>query len=478
MAIVEATHLRFAWFEYEDWDDAVAFTTAFSQMGWRNVLGDLGQIGPGPPQAFDQGHLDLFIKWVPNSTSTQRGLIAFPADQHASFLARWLFCPAVNSDTSKLTLDPKDDIDSDDLGTRHAELVSISGHHSGGRVSGQALKNLGKGVPSGINLGQELRTMTSPIVVSGHLKYLLIPACYACNLDQADEWLPFFQQNPSVHGILGYSNTYIGDKTGAILMRDFALEVKRNPSGTILDAWRRANASAAWGAVMHNGALTDTPAQWATDDGLPRLGPVGSGGSARVLQFDPANFASGGQVVQVGTPDFQARFHRGSDGKEIKSGNNDVTGIGLNPGTTGFILIKANNGKTFSQGDKITLVFFYYRPLKHDMNLDTLLTFSSSLLQTDPTLGVPKLRVIPDANVQKEGWPNKRNDGVEYTFGSEQEGRIDYTVNQNAASSYPAGPEGPNTHGRFMLYVFPPGASTSNPQAGFSMYHDGVWLFQ
>jgi hypothetical protein len=461
VANVVARHLRFAWFEYEDADDAVWFDQTFnsSVMGWTNVLEELGGVGA---RRFDLAHRDLDIVFVRSTDGKATGTIAFPLDSHAEFITQWLFNPGVNENQSTLTTGAD--------ATGHAELVSLSGHHAAGDVWGIS-KAIGRKITSTLDLGDQIRKLKSP-TSSGHLKYLLMPACYTCSLDVADMWLPFFRTGIPLHGVLGYSKTYKGDRTGAQIMRSFGKELQSDPKTTILHAWAAANRGQPWGAVLHEDAVSDTIEAWTSDAGLGKLTTT-----ANILQFDASNLASGGDRIELGTPKYQARF-RLADGTTITSANNNPRRKnGLRGGDSGSIVLTANDGEKFAANTTITIVFYYYRPQKRDMNLDTLLTFSSSLLQTDASLGGPRITLLKDANVQKEGGPTGFNDGIQVRADAKDtQITLDYTVNSNAASSYPSdGTQ--NTHGRFMLYVFPPGTVTTNPRAAISMYADGIWLF-
>jgi hypothetical protein len=431
-----------------------------------NVFEELGGVGV---RRFDLGHPDLDIVFVKSTDGKAQGFTAFPFDRHAEFITRWLFNPGINENTSKLTTGSD--------ATGHAELVTISGHHSAGEIWGtpKAIKRPPSEKSSSMNLGVELGKIPDP-KPSGHLKYLMMPGCYTCSMDAAEYWLPLFTHGTPVHGMLGYSKTYKGDKTGAQIMQSFGKALRSNPKITILNAWAAANRGYPWGAVLHESAVTDTIEEWMSDAGLARLATS----NARILQFDATNLASGGDPIEVGVPDYQARFHQ-ADGTEM---NRDNSGwwrrppVGLSPGQAGSIVIKPNNGKTLPAGGTITIVFYYFRPQKREMNLDTLLRFSPSLLQTDSTLGGPRVTLLTDANKEKDSGDTGFHDGIEVRIGSgESQIKLDYTIQSDAPSHYPSDGRA-NTHGRFMMYVFPPGTSTSNRRSALSMYSHGVYSLQ
>jgi hypothetical protein len=472
-AYVVVRHPRFAWFEYEDSDDAAWFDRTFTSsiMGWTNLFEDLRG---GGVRRTDLGHPDLDIVFAKSTDGQAQGFVAFPFDRHGEFLVRWLFNPGVNENASKLTTGSD--------ATVYAELVSLSGHHSAGELWGTPNPNViqrpKNEKSSNLNIDYWMR-MHADLKPSGHLKYLMAPGCYTCSMDAADNWLPLLTRGNPVHGVLGYSKKYKGDKTGGVLMRNFGRMLQSNPKMTILDAWAAANRGEPWGAVLHETALTDTMEEWLSDVGLARLATS----KPRILQFDATNIATGGDPVEVGTPDYQARFHQ-ADGTEMNRENSGWwldPPVGLSPGQAGSIVIKPNNGMTLPAGSTISIIFYYYRPQLRQMNLDTLLQFSPSLLQQDASLGGPRIQLLKDRNIEKDGGNNTGfTDCIEVRIGSgESQIKLDYTVKSDAPSHYKSDRRARvQTHGRFGMYVFPPGTSTSNPRSALSMYWQGVWLLE
>src|ERR1051325_10377707 len=99
MSLVIARHLRYAWLEYEDPRDAVAFDRTFSaaSLGWVNLFLDLKDNGTGARIDVSNQTPLLDIRPVPNPDNpAETGLIARPQSAHGVFLEQWLINPGVN----------------------------------------------------------------------------------------------------------------------------------------------------------------------------------------------------------------------------------------------------------------------------------------------------------------------------------------------------------------------------------------------
>jgi hypothetical protein len=430
------------------------FSSCF--LGWRNLFLDLPKQSNGT--RLDAAHTDLVIGWRsyqldPKDAATKAtGLIALPSDpSHSTFLDKWIFNPGLlktSATSAELTFA---------MGaTKYADLVSVSGHGAAGTVWGDAT-----GGYCSIDLGSAA-VAHAGLPTNGTVKYILIPSCYNLSGFNADTWLPVHQKPQPIHGVLGYSGSYAGGRTGAKVMFEFGKLMKQNRARqlSIFEAWRQANRKHGqpWGATILEDAKGDTMQQWISAAGLSI-----PSGSAKVLHFDDSSYPAGTEVTGT-PPDFEAIFHTDA-GTPITFPNNGPTGaLGLVPGRDGHLLLRGNGSSNrFPVGGRGKLVFFYYRPNKDGMNLDKLLTFSA------PTTGGTFTR-LTDANKQ-DGTTHV--DAIEYTFAATEtsEAKIPYKVNADAAKHYKVDSAGGTTHGYFYVDFTPPGSSNL-----ISMYRHGAWL--
>ena len=442
MAKCVIRHLRFAWIEYQSSDDGVAFHHAMSSctMGWRNIMLDLPRNKKG--RRLDSAHPELKIAW--RKYGDKRGLIVLPkkSDEINEFLGRWVFSPGVKmvSDSeAKLT------IDSD--ASEMADLVAISGHGGGGIVL-----SFSRG-GGWMDLNDSLKKFGGA-THSDRLKYVLVPACANLGIVNAKVWLPAFSKTYPVRGILGYDDSYPGGKAGARIMERF---VKKMKAGlTIMEAWKEAHGKAyaeRWGVMIHPDAIGDTLEDWLAE----KLKPLKSITAVKHFRHDTCDL--GGLDISDKPPAYQALFH--IDGLEVSEENNGLgyENIGLFPGEKGHILLKANKGG-FVAGDKIRVVFYYYRPQKDGMNLEKLLKF-------DPALS-ERLKLMHLNTRDKTTF----KDGFEYSFaeGESKEARIPFTVRTDAHRQYDR-EYATDTHGRFWVSI-----DYEKHGAPIYCYTDGIWL--
>jgi len=454
-------HRRFVWIEFEDPRDGIAFnrTMSSTEVGWRNLLFDL------PPDKRGQSRIDaanptLNIGWVA-AKDFGRALIMRPKVDHSKFLGEWLLNPGVKKERgagsvgSKLTF-------ADDF-TDQADFVAVSGHGAGGMIWGKASGgDIGDGFEIANEMGKHLDKPTT-----GRIKYLLLPCCFLVSIHNAESWLPILRKNKPLHGVLGYGEKYLGDSTGAAVTRRFASLLKSNLTMPIFEAWRRANEAVhqPWGAVILNAARKDNMKQWITEEGLPDLSA-----EKEVRCFDGDSMPDGEEVT--GKPKDIEAFFVMADGSLIQSPMNRPANdlMGLFPGKSGEILLRVNKKDLSFQPDShVTILFYYFRPAKTEMDLDGLLTF-------DRVPGA-RLRFLTDANARKEKKTGK-HDAIEYTFlpGQEKEARIRFTISENAHKVYKDDENGHFTHGLFWMAVFPQGLPLSDPRKAFTMYKHGAWL--
>jgi hypothetical protein len=478
------------------------FDRVFSSLGWRNLFLDLPKLRTGTPSdgdVSDTGHLDLNIKFLKHPrNSSEQGLIMRPhTDQHHTFLSQWILNPGVKNSIGTGRFDGeltfRDDFDRriiskdghEEIVTRadfdrrtskpgeqveplQADLVVISGHGLFGQVQGRALEDelhLGTGGAT-----FKVAKLTKPIIAmptTGRVKYLILPCCYNAAIDTAPRWLPLLQKTPHpLHGILGFSDHYAGDDIGALIMAEFG-RLLRDNRRTIFEAWRRANDSLKqpWGAVIHEESkANDTLAKWITPSGLSTPSQLN-----KVRQFDPQNILRGGDKVaqETALPSFDAIFHMAS-GQPITADNNENLNIGLIPGQRGHLLLRANDpNRPFQPGQKMGVLFIYFRPTKGHMDLNKLLRFDPKL---DPVTGLNKIQLKIDANTEKKPSRTGLVDAIEYTFtaGESREARLDFQVldRKTAFEFYEEDPDGEGNHGAFWVRIFPPGVPLGS-RSGF-----------
>ena len=448
--------LRFAWLEYQDTSDGVAFHRAMTGYGWRNLFEDL-EFTPSPAGRLDRGHPDLQIHYSPGRRPDERGLLAVPGKGHDVFLEDWLLNPGVD-DQSRLTFSSTKFVD-------QADLVAVSGHGVSGTVSGDAS-------------GQTEKLFVTTLIkkrqnvdVTGRLKYLLIPACN--NLEfgtTAQLWLPAFRKAQPIHGVLGYVDKYNGGSDGELVMMRFATFLhERKPRRTILEAWKEANAGRPWGAILLASAVQDTVFKWAADGGLTTP-------SSRdlVLHFDGKHFPKGRPLSEE-SPDYEGFFvmeDGTTNGKIIHAGNHEDPAVGLFSGQRGHLLLKRNDGSTFGKGEIMTVLFAKYRLTRREMSLNALLKFDGDRFPGDPRRDL-RLSLLTDGNPFKENEEGKRArtlkvDALNYMLPpGETQVKLAYTVNGDAKTNYPD--DAGVTHPMFFVFLFPPGADRSDRAQGISM---------
>ena len=452
MTLSVSRKLRFAWLEYQDPWDGVAFDRAMTRYGWRNLFLDLAPMTP-QPRRVDLGHPDLRIRWFAGGKPDETALIAAPGFDHADFLGKWMLNPGVDQNF-RLTF-------GNDYADQ-ADLLAISGHGIGGMVSGTA----SGASPAGLAILKHIANIKGKkpgeLQVSGRLKYLLIPACTNVGVGFADEYLPALHKRNPIHGILGYSDGYPGGSKGAWVMQRFA-KLLHEPKGerTILQAWKEANEGLRWGAVLFaSSAASDTMAKWRSDKGLP----LPDHHEGAVLHFDPDSYPVGVPITKT-TPQFEAFFHMSSSigDTKISRENQGDNWIGLFPEHRGYILIP-KNGDNFVRGDVLRLVFGKYRLSRGDMDLDTLLKF-------DP--GQP-ITFIKDGNPRKPYKPGKVDTLDCKLLANTSELKLWYTVRQDAQQHYRYNREVGDPF--FFFVIFPPRADWNDRNTWIWMIRHGAHL--
>jgi hypothetical protein len=497
----------FAWLEYQDWRDGVAFDAMFSSMGWKNVFRELdvavGKTTKLGKVKYADPNRDLEI-WAVEGLPGQRGVICFPHDDHNVFMERWITDPGVaRREDGKLTL-----VFGDEPEAKFADLLVISGHGSDLQVHGDVSNLISENKqrpPDNEMRVRDAFNKASTRPSHGRLKYLILPCCTIVGPAYAPLWIPalnrhavddnFPHLSDSLHGILGYAQAYAGDSDGAAVMNSFVGLLKhgitRGPDEkTILQCWAEANENTPgpfreWSAIMlTDAAKNDKMSQWLV--GGP-IGTLPTPVSDEVRQFDRFNTTSGrpidsdhfGEVVNSAQPDFEARFSvpkRGDlndfrivDG-DVQNGdhigNNDSTvdpQLGLNAGLPGRIhLIARNKGKPLVAGETMAVIFYYYRETHQpNVDLNTLLEFRLTPSQSgaSPITGKPRFNLLRDVNTRKGAADKGKFDAFNYTFNEEEATNnlaiINFIVVPTALDAYPDQTI-PHTHGRFVWDVIPP----------------------
>jgi hypothetical protein len=474
MAKGTTRHLKYVWIEYGNPKDGAAFTDGLYALGWGNLVGEL----PAKNDAWGQRRVDsahplLPVRYrgsgllvLPNNRvddkdrnfpyiddpifSTFRkanGDTTFDAEivKQNEFIAKWMFSPGLkkNSDSDvALTLGA-------DF-TEYADWATISGHGAGGTCWGGG---------SGAELKSALRVPPDP--ATDRLKYVTIATCYNVMEFNAPSWLPAMRRSNPIHGFLGYGSGYPGDEPGEAFFKAFIKNLNAKASAkddagtkTILDAWREAHSSAKdiWAALIHTSSKGDTMKDWLAG----KLAQPSAGGEIR--WFDESNYPTG-KVMVDRTPPITVFFFMGTT--KIDRTNNDRKDVGLFPGDNGVLEITNTSG-SFSVGDVVTIMFYYFRPNKDGMDLPKLLKFGAS------TEGTVTLKT--DLN-KEDG--SKNVDALEFKLTtSVAKARIPYTVETDATKSYHKDGE---THGYFNLRITPPG-ETVGGNKDLRPYPDGAWL--
>jgi hypothetical protein len=470
-------HLTYAWIEYGNPLDGEALTDGLFSMGWRNAVRSFPMKKDAfGPRYIDAAHPLLPIRWrgsalliLPNDRLDKHGhgenpLIKdpiFEAFRKANgdpaieqeirnqnkFIAQWVFCPGVKkvSDAeSRLTLDQ--DI------TDYVDLVAISGHGAAGLVWGGG---------DMANLSEALFFPLNP--ASDRLKYVIIASCFNVANTNIESWLAALRRDRPLHGVLGFGDAYPGDEVGKVIFQRFTSNLKAGRgSKTILSAWREAHAdphSKIWAALLHTeSAKRDTMADWLAG----KLKPPDKDGEIR--WFDEKNFPDG-KIATIKPPNLTVNFFMGST--KITAQNTANPDVGLFPGQKGALVIGKRPGRgTFSVGDTVTLVFYYYRPNKDGMNLNALLNFDRA------SDGVITLKT----DVNKED-KTTFVDALEFRFTKAglQETRLPYTVSGDSVKTYPT--DRGTTHGYFNLKLTPPG-ETEGGSSDLRFYREGAWLHE
>ena len=454
MAASVSRLMRFAWLEYEDFRDGVAFDRAFTAAGWRNLFLDLAPVTPAPGRA-DLGNPNLKIRWFAGKNPNELALIATPSAAEVDFFNKWVINPGVGgiagsaggaeSVTNFRLTHGSDTSD-------QADMLVISGHGAGGMVMGAA-----SGRQNEILLFDVFKGNRA-FPASGRLKYLIVPACSNLKFDNAHLWLPALDKDFPLHGVLGYSDAYKGDVDGAIVMVRFANLLHSQPDKTVLQAWREANTGRQWGAVAHQlSAGQDTLRKW-------RANSLPEPPRTRFMHFDPSH--SEGIDIPTTPPQWNAKFHMtpGPDGSdvEITSDNHNKRDIGLIPGARGYLLLR-HDGASFPN-DLISIVFGMYRFTHADTNLSTLRKFDADL----------PIKLIRNGNIDVPRSGRVDTLEVSLTPGA-QELKLHYTVLTTAVASYPRDPD-MGTSPMFIVRVFPPGTDRSHPFPEGSMLAHGAFL--
>ncbi len=451
-AYVVTRTLQYAWLEYQDLRDGIALDRAMSGYGWKNLLERLAPVtrSVNKTDFMDLGHPDLRVNY---RGLGQTGLIATPREAHAEFLEEWLINPGVENFRLSAKILAPEDTDT----TAQADLLVISGHGENAAVAGDIED---KKEIAHLAVGQAfIKYAKTP--TSGRLKYLLIAACNDANARYDVVWYHALMRANPVHGILGFSEAYPGDESGAAIMTKFARALHDGGDKSVLQAWKEANTHWSWSAVMRESSATeDTLARWTSEKGLPA--PTG-----RVLHYSSASPA--GVMVPPYPQIFEAffvMFEKDDEKKpvEIRFANNIQYRVGLIQGKRGQLVVRRNDGQSFAAGDVVRVVFARYRFDRLEMDLNTLLRFDE---------GAP-VTLVEDGNKDKPAKTRKK-DAVDIKFSAPStQMKIGYTIRPDAARHYDGSL---GTHGLFITRTLHPNANPSIKTEGFDSA-DGAHLLE
>lgn len=433
-------HLRFAWIEYDSIHDGIAFHKEFTcRLGWGNLVSELPDSDHGK-RKLDSAHPNLKI------VRKSGALLILPGKEQAEsdFIEEWSFSPGIKvspDGTAELTTGP----DSTDF----AELMIIGGHGGVGTVfsfSGGSVDLSGYLRKRKDNWSQE----------DVRIDYLILATCTNVASFNAVSWLPAFLSPHPIRGILGFADEYKGRGDGSQVMVTFGENLKSGK--TVLDSWKEANETVGWdnywGALIHKNAREDTLKNWLAG----QLSPVNK--SDEIRHYENSTYSQNGLPVVLSDPDYETTFYMITSADDpacqkeeiaITIDNNYIrnTQVGFFQGEEGFLLLRAKN-KKFQSGEKIRVVFFYWRPGKNGMDLHRLLQFDPSVL---PRMKFMHLNEHPA--VRKD-----LDDGFEYAIseGEEWEIMLPYVVIGDTeyykADTLPEVHE--ETHGYFWIAIYPP----------------------
>ena len=227
---------------------------------------------------------------------------------------------------------------------------------------------------------------------------------------------------------------------------------------TVLDSWKAANEAVGWdsywGALIHKNAKDDTLKDWVAG----QLSPIDKSGEIR--HYENLTYSQNGLPVVLSDPDYETTFYMITTPEDpvcqkeetaITVDNNYIrnTQVGFFQGEEGYLLVRAKKNR-FQPGERIRVVFFYWRPGKDGMDLHRLLQFDPSVL---PRMQFIHLNEHPA--VRKD-----LDDGFEYTVseGEEWEVMLPYIVigdtDYYKADTIPEVHE--ETHGYFWIAILPP----------------------
>lgn len=501
---------RFAWLEFEDARDGIAFSFGMEAYGWRNLLEDLR---PSRDAAGNTVYTDddrgLLVRKMSRTGPSEAGAVWFPDDPDP-FTSQWIRRPGARTEPRR-TL-----VFGDEPAARYLDLLVVSGHGSKGKVYGETHGRLaGEHPPDerSWNVAGLLRDRSTPR--GDRLKYLILACCTNAGPAVAPMWLPAFADRAAgevLHGILGYAQMYPGDEIGARVMRRFVdllfpAKVGGRPppdEKSILQCWAEANRGlAAWGAVMlAESARNDRMSAWLSDSGLP------DPESLEVRQYDeyttdfPRPIDDGdGVLLTDEAPSHEARFwvsKRGDapdnlqlvdgtvfawDGHDsVQAGNNDNfidPQLGLDPGRAGKLVLLSRSG-SFERGTTMTVVLYLYRETHPDVRLDALLELRLSPSQRR------RLGALVDANQRKPDVGQGRIDAFNYTFDDQDEEARHELATGRAELFFVVPADAPTVYtdrttahscGYFWVDVVPPRALasglTTSPPADMPPPHPG-----
>jgi len=427
--------LYYAWVECDEAHDGSVFCRAMSSvLRWRNILTLLPKKTKSDKHRVDSAHTGIVIKRIWNT------YLVLPRDnrQENEFIAKWIFSPGVkqvSSTEASLTIDK--DV------TAMADIIALGGHGGSGSASG-----LWGGE---VNLKKMLEKHGGK-TPKDTLKYVIIATCGSMDYGLGRMWLKAFKKNNPVRGILGYAGGYKTSIAPYVMLKF----VKQLAAGkTVLQAWQAANKASkltTWSCFIHDSAKSDTVKDWKKGT-LPEIDKYKS-----VRYYDKDTYVAGGVVVSDKPHPYEAFFYMGKD--RIDDSNNDKSDYGLFPGDKGYLSIVSNKGK-FVAGDRISLVFYYWRPDKKGMDLNRLLSIDFKKTKLEPK----HLNALVKS---------KDIDGFEYEFsGSEdKELKIPFRVKSDALGAFELVP-GTNKYGFFWISL-----KHSKESRSFNLKFSGAHLYE
>ena len=366
------------------YDSAMFGKDLETKTGFRNIISEFMRPSAADPARLEDPSRPWFPMWRVNTANPSQkdpkgiAVIApsglngaatseFPGgkadwDKVSEFFDRWFFEPAVTVDGSgKATLGVG-------AGTVHrAHLVVMSSHGWLGGFAGGEIWQQRKWYLIG-RVAHEGRGFKGPV-------WVILPQCSTMNSATWPSWAKVLaSSSPHVRGILGYEESAPGARTAAAIGQGFVTRLKSGKS--FLQAWREANPSSNWAAIIHkdavNDRLQDLPAVVA---GKKPLADVTTTATTFNYYGYLKNQSSGAaQKIFLKEPPFKFDFVLSLGGKRyeigpatLDSGQSNLADADRSPTWRWQMRVATNDGTPVSS---VAVEWIHIRPTKRRIQMD------------------------------------------------------------------------------------------------------------